>query len=607
MFSNHVIFSGYINKNETIKKDENLIVVTDANGNIFKISDIQDEKYGVNLFRINNFNSQTNKTHKNYKIELSLNRSKAVQLIQISYDLGGDNVTQSHKITKLNVSPYRICKNIQIDSYPPKYPKRNDFFEEWFVCEPQDFKAFKEELTDMSKKISFAIESEFSFSIYNVEIYFVEQFTRNKRPICGKPDIPPGVSVQPIEDQYSYEMSCNKGFLQLNSNSNKSNEITCDYNMKWKGIMPQCYPSKFCPKFEIGQNNFVKVHSYQNVYYQNYSKWYAIEGTEALIECGQNGTKPYNLSVVCDRNMQWRSNCSDIRTNTRKCISKKGYNGIDNWPSVEAGKSSPMPCPQGEGQAYWKCNDDGNFDEDGPNWSECDKWVNDLPDIFKSLDEALEVSKTISNKTDKNNVIISNIILNRLLEKVEILQEFIESKTELNFDNAKNYAQKSIGSFSNVINQKYAWINSTVEQKINMSSKILTFIQKSSFTLVLRQNSSNKVESIKNVSNIYLKTFFTNFSEELVFPSKKTSTSSISVPKGIEIKDKSDNQNNTAAGAIINKLKDYLMGGITENKKINSEILSFSLRKGTNSIELNKEVKIRYVFYDFLRFEFLSQ
>jgi hypothetical protein len=597
-----IIFSGYINKNQTLKKGESFIWISGDNGESFNTSDIQVEKEGDNFFRVLDFNKYSNNTNKYYKIELNMSRGRIVQLIKISYFRRRDNVTQSHKIEKLEVSSYRTCTNIKSDLIPNDNQGERDLYKYWFVCESHKIEAFNEEFDHMSNKISFAIESDSFFMIYDLEIYLVEQFSRNKKPICGKPDKPPGVSIKPIEEEYSYEMRCDEGFLQSNSNGNKSNEITCDYNMKWVGTMPQCYPSNSCPKFERGQNNLVNIYSYQNVHYQNSTNWYAIEGTAASIECEQNGTR-HNLSVVCVQNLQWSSNCSDISRgtetstketstkNTRKCISKKGFNGIENWPSVEVGKSSSMPCPQGEGQANWKCNDDGNFDEDGPNWSECDKWLKDLPDYFISLDEALGASEKISNKTNKNNAIISNKILSILLEKVEKLQEFIDGKTELNFDNAKNFAQKSIDSFSNVINQKYAWINSTVEQKVNMSSKILTFIQKSSFTLVLRQNSSN--DGITK-ENIYLETFVTNSSEELVFPSKNTNTSSISVPKGTEIKDKSDNQNNIAVGAIINKIKDYLMGGITENKKINSEILSFSLRKETNSIELNREVKIRY-------------
>ena len=86
-----------------------------------------------------------------------------------------------------------------------------------------------------------------------------------------------------------------------------------------------------------------------------------------------------------------------------------------------------------------------------------------------------------------------------------------------------------------------------------------------------------------------METFISNSNEKISFPTDiSENRSSIYLPE-----EENKGQNNTAIGAIIEKLQDYLIGANIEHKKINSVILAFSLNNKTESVKLIKEAKIR--------------
>jgi hypothetical protein len=230
--------------------------------------------------------------------------------------------------------------------------------------------------------------------------------------------------------------------------------------------------------------------------------------------------------------------------------------------------------------------DNGLFDDNGPDWSECNDWLDNIP-VIRNLNNAMKVSEIISNNTRMNNSVVDIDTLNRILDTMKKLQNFLRNENEVDLQNAKIYSSQTIGIFSNLIDQKYAWINSTNDEKIKTASKILEYIQYSSFTLVLQQNSINYVEKIRN-KNIYLETFISNPKEKISFPTEiSEKRCSIDIPE-----DENMTQNNTVIGAVIDKIQDYLLGDI-EHKKINSVILAFSLSNRTEFVKLTKEAKIR--------------
>jgi predicted PurR-regulated permease PerM len=127
------------------------------------------------------------------------------------------------------------------------------------------------------------------------------------------------------------------------------------------------------------------------------------------------------------------------------------------------------------------------FDNNGPDWSECDKWIDELHPI-KSMFYASEVTEKIISNTERNNSIISNVKMAQIVARVEDIQRFVNNQKDNSLESAKSITKKITRILSNILDQKYAWINSTVEQKINTSTEILIIIQLTGFMVAHQQD-----------------------------------------------------------------------------------------------------------------------
>jgi hypothetical protein len=267
------------------------------------------------------------------------------------------------------------------------------------------------------------------------------------------------------------------------------------------------------------------------------------------------------------------------------------YNGfyeIKIWPPVENGSNSIVDCPQGKGYAKWKCEDNLVFDSKGPDWSECENWLNEFKPI-NAMYYASEVIETISNNTEKNNSLLNIESVGRVVKKIKDIQSFVKNQTNSNLDFVLDLAKKMIRCLSNILEQEYAWVNSNAENKINTSTEILLHIPSIGFMVAQYQDSDHKLEIIKS-KNIKLNTFYFDPKEGLSFPENiSQKICSLYLPKGIVIK----TNNRSAVGAIIYKIREYLLGDVTQDMTINSEVLSFSLAEGFETTQLNKDVKIK--------------
>ncbi len=178
-----------------------------------------------------------------------------------------------------------------------------------------------------------------------------------------------------------------------------------------------------------------------------------------------------------------------------------------------------------------------------------------------------------------------------IMDSIIELQNLVDlHESQINFDNALNLTTNFLQALSNLINQNVAWSNATNDEKSEIASKILLQIQYTSFTLSCNQNTSHKLIEVKN-RNLFVNTYHTNLREELIFGAN---SSSIFIPKGI-ILDEINTCNNSAFGALINTLDTYLSLGISNEQKINTKILAFSI---INASQINKitdgiKVKIR--------------
>ena len=79
--------------------------------------------------------------------------------------------------------------------------------------------------------------------------------------------------------------------------------------MRWKGSYPECIPKTYCQTEEEEKNEInpnYNIIRFENVYYFNESKWYAIDGTTVTYQCSEPQTQVLlgDAIHVC-RNGEW--------------------------------------------------------------------------------------------------------------------------------------------------------------------------------------------------------------------------------------------------------------------------------------------------------------
>ncbi|CAG2110084.1 unnamed protein product [Medioppia subpectinata] len=93
----------------------------------------------------------------------------------------------------------------------------------------------------------------------------------------------------------------------------------CAYDMRWKGTYPSCVPKTVCPIPE-GEDNQINPEfttvRFNDVFYFNQTKWYAIDGTTVHYQCNSPQTEVLlgDAIHVC-KDGQWigtQPNCFDL-------------------------------------------------------------------------------------------------------------------------------------------------------------------------------------------------------------------------------------------------------------------------------------------------------
>jgi hypothetical protein len=281
-----------------------------------------------------------------------------------------------------------------------------------------------------------------------------------------------------------------------------------------------------------------------------------------------------------------------ISTSTKPLICNYDgeYNEIQgvNWPPVSPGEFSVVNCTKGNGIMKWKCLSDGKFDGEVPDVSGC--WINDILDKIDNITQIKEVQEvldTIINGTEINSSLSSSDGLKDVVTIVEKLKDKL-NLTEVDLDVATNLTTQFIKVFNNLIDQNNAWDDSTQTEKTDISSKILINIQFTSFILSCSLNQTKQKEIIFT-QNIIIETYFSNFEERINFEANK---SSITIPSGLNLNIERECRNSSVA-SLINKLDNYLLGGIVESQIMNSKIIAFSLTKDNKTTQINDGLKVR--------------
>jgi hypothetical protein len=189
----------------------------------------------------------------------------------------------------------------------------------WLYCE-----AVENNVLSNKIKINIISRSEFSFDF--MRIYLVKDWSEDKSPekvVCGELQIPYGVMSNKLDEGYIYDLRCAQGFKFYDGYEGNH---TCESYSKKERLL-KCQPQNTCPKFENFSNGLVNVHSYKKVFYLEDWDWYAIKGTEALIECTSNNIF-YRDNVICRSNGQWDAHCSKNEGLMKNSIEQSFSNSV---------------------------------------------------------------------------------------------------------------------------------------------------------------------------------------------------------------------------------------------------------------------------------------
>jgi len=238
------------------------------------------------------------------------------------------------------------------------------------------------------------------------------------------------------------------------------------------------------------------------------------------------------------------------------------------------------------------CLSNGKFDEiSGPDVSQC--WINEIIDKIDNItstDEVNDILDIVNNGTETDSSITSSDGIKDVILIIEKLHQFVNNLTDIDSSTATNLTKGFINVFNNLIDQNQAWENTSRTEITAIASKVLINIQYSAFIMSCHLNKTDQYERII-MKNIIVDTYLTDFEEQIDF---EANDSLISVPGGLEI-DQENMCNNSSIASLIDKLDNYLLGGMNNNQMINTKIIGFSLTNDnkTNQINNNKKVRMR--------------
>ncbi len=273
-----------------------------------------------------------------------------------------------------------------------------------------------------------------------------------------------------------------------------------------------------------------------------------------------------------------------------------GQYGIKYWPPVYAANYSETKCSYGSDTMRWLCLDNGLFDENGPDMSEC--WINNLLDAnITQLNDVIDSLEMISERTQNYNTLVSYEALHKLMIVLDKLQLISDSQIESDLELATNITKNFMSAFNNLIIQKIAWNNTGIEERTGIASQILLYIQYTAFSLSKFLDKDNNLLRVEN-ENIVTNVYFTDYSQEIVFTAND---SSIIIPKEISLEEKTTN---SGVGSMIKNLDNYLSNGLNGTQIINTDIIAFSATNSNKTIQItdDKKITVRYQISNWIKF-----
>jgi hypothetical protein len=136
-----------------------------------------------------------------------------------------------------------------------------------------------------------------------------------------------------------------------------------------------------------------------------------------------------------------------------------------------------------------------------------------------------------------------------------------------------------------------------IEERTEIASKILLYIQYTAFSLSKFLDKDNILSRIEN-ENIVTNIYFTDYSEEIEFTAND---SSIIIPEEISLE---ENTTNSGVGSMIKNLDNYLSNGLNGTQIINTDIIAFSATNSNKTIQIkdDKKITVRYQISNWIKF-----
>lgn len=222
-------------------------------------------------------------------------------------------------------------------------------------------------------------------------------------------------------------------------------------------------------------------------------------------------------------------------------------------------------------------------------------WLDELSNkTFEDVNDVLESVKSVSRIVENRDLFSLSEELKKLMSFMKRMYKFMENnKNEIELNAALNITTDSLTILSHMINQNNAWNNASNKDKTKLASQMLLNIHNTAFLLSCSLNDIEQTEQIFN-DNMFVKTFHFNSSQDLFF---KTNNTSIRIPRGID-SNQNKECNNSAIGAVIKELGTYLSQDLSNELKINSDILAFGISNSNETflIQNDGKVKMRLIF-----------
>ena len=282
-----------------------------------------------------------------------------------------------------------------------------------------------------------------------------------------------------------------------------------------------------------------------------------------------------------------------------KCTAENGTKGISYWPPVYPGQFSYASCPKNTtGEAYWYCEKNSRFSQNGPIISCTHEWIKPL---MAKIQESSNIDELKKNVNELNEILEKPEIKMKfhgdLKGMVSILQniqwktnEFANgSSTPDQHDNVEHITQSLVQSCSKILDHDQLWQNGAKNETVQLAADVLKYVQYAGVTYGctaaaanLSNNFNNLVINQQEEANIFLSAFNMELEQPIRFAYMGLN---FSLTNTIDHQSLVSNicKHSIGVGSIIERLSKYLSMNMTDDfLKINSEIVSFSYNNNSN-------------------------